>query len=93
MAEQGTRRVWFAATGLAALSCAGASFAQESEKPENVIAVRLRSQGFACENPRNAKQDPADTKPDEKAWTIQCDGQRYRIRFVPDMAAQVEKID
>ncbi len=86
------KRARIAAFGLALLAGTGASLAQ-SEKPEEVIAVQLRSQGFACENPRDAKEDVADTKPDEKAWTIQCDGQRYRIRFIPDMAAQVEKID
>jgi hypothetical protein len=65
----------------------------QEEKPEEIIAVQLRSQGFACDNPRNALRDPADTRPDEAAWTIECDGQKYRVRFVPDMAAQVEKID
>lgn len=92
MAKIGSMRATFAATGLVLFACAGASLAQ-SEKPEDIIAVQLRSQGYACENPRDAKEDAADTKPDEKAWTIQCDGQRYRIRFVPDMGAQVEKID
>ncbi|HSO48161.1 MAG TPA: hypothetical protein VLQ68_09550 [Rhizobiaceae bacterium] len=92
MAGHGLKRAQIAATGLALLVSTGASLAQ-SEKPEDIIAVQLRSQGFACENPRDAKEDTADTKPDEKAWTIQCDGQQYRIRFVPDMAAQVEKID
>ncbi|MCU0789475.1 MAG: hypothetical protein MUE79_00260 [Nitratireductor sp.] len=84
----------FAAIAVTAtISLAGTSPAPAQEKPEDIIATQLRDQGFACENPRDAVQDASDSRPDEEAWTIQCDGQKYRIRFVPDMAAQIEKID
>jgi len=67
--------------------------ATAQEKPEDIIAVQLRDQGYPCENPRDAQRDPAESRADEAAWTIQCDGQKYKVRFVPDMAAQIEKID
>lgn len=77
---------------LAAIPLVG-SPAPAQEKTEDIIATQLRDQGYACENPRDAQRDATDSRPDEQAWTIQCDGQKYRIRFVPDMAAQIEKID
>jgi hypothetical protein len=77
---------------LVAIPFAG-STAPAQEKPEDIIAVQLRDQGYPCENPRDAVRDPAESRPDEEAWTIQCDGQKYKIRFVPDMAAQIDKID
>jgi hypothetical protein len=77
----------------AVLAFGGGAWAQDAQNPADDIAVQLRSQGYPCENPRDAAPDPSATKPDETAWTIQCDGQKYRVRFVPDMAAQVERID
>jgi hypothetical protein len=75
------------------LASGGSAWAQEAENAVEDIAVQLRSQGYACENPREAMRDASASKPDEAAWTIQCDGQKYRVRLVPDMAAQVERVD
>ena len=77
----------------AVLASGGSAWAQDGEIAIEDIAVQLRSQGFAWENPRDAVRDACASRPDEAAWTIQCDGQKYRVRFVLDMAAQVERID
>ncbi len=81
------------AAACAVLASGGSAWAQDMEMAAADIAVQLRSQGYACENPRDATRDTAASKPDEAAWTIQCDGQKYRVRFVPDMAAKIERID
>jgi hypothetical protein len=83
-------------TGIAAICVVLApigAFAQDAENAAGIIAVQLRSQGYDCDNPRDAARDLAASRPDGAAWTIQCDGQKYRVRFVPDMAAQIERID
>src|SRR4051794_27943714 len=74
--------VWMrlAAAGMV-LASGGSVWAQDAQTPVDDIAVQLRSQGYACENPRDAAPDPSATKADERAWTIQCDGQKYRVRF------------
>jgi hypothetical protein len=77
----------------AVLASSGSAWALDAEIAARDIAVQLRSQGYACENPRDAMRDASASKPDQSVWTIQCDGRKYRVRLVPDMAAQVERID
>jgi hypothetical protein len=77
----------------AVLASSGSAWALDVEIAARDIAVQLRSQGFACENPREAMRDASASKPDQAVWTIQCDGQKYRVLLVPDMEAKVERID
>lgn len=59
----------------------------------NIVATQIRAQGYACDEPSNAKRDQEASKPDETAWILTCRNATYRVRLVPDMAAQVEQID
>jgi len=59
----------------------------------DIVATQLRSQGYACDEPSSAKPDQKASKPDETAWILTCKNATYRVRLVPDMAAQVEQLD
>ncbi|WP_072393857.1 hypothetical protein [Hyphomicrobium sp. CS1GBMeth3] len=62
------------------------------EVPKDIIAVQIRKQGFECKNPESAKRDNPDSKPDEAAWILKCEGVTYRVQLIPKMAAKVEKL-
>lgn len=62
------------------------------EMSKDIIAVQIRKQGFECKNPESATRDPTDSKPDDPAWILRCEGVSYKIRLVPNQAAKVEKL-
>jgi hypothetical protein len=62
----------------------------QEEVPKDIIATQIRKQGFACEKPQNAVLDKEASKPDEPEWILTCESARYRVRMIPDQAAQVE---
>ena len=78
---------------LAALSGAGAFTASAQEDATDIVADRIRAQGYTCDSPQSAKQDAQASKPDEAVWILRCESGSYRVRLVPDMAAKIEKID
>jgi hypothetical protein len=57
-----------------------------------LLTDQLKLQGFECKNAQSATRDDAASKPDEVVWILKCDGASYRMRVIPDMAAQVEKL-
>lgn len=67
--------------------------AAEQESPDKIIAAQIRRQGFQCENPQSAKRDSEASKPDEAVWVLQCENATYRVKLIPDMAAQVERVN
>jgi hypothetical protein len=66
--------------------------AAAEEKPAEIIAAHIRTQGYACENPLGAQRDRKASKPNETVWTLRCSNGTYRVRLVPDMAASVEPL-
>ncbi len=69
------------------------ALAEDVESPKDDIAAQIRAQGYACDQPQSATRDAQASKPDEEVWLLRCEGASYRVRLVPDMAAQVERID
>lgn len=67
------------------------SFAQED--PKDLIAVQVRSQGHECTTPISAEAEPAQSSPDERVWILVCDNATYRVKLIPDMAADIERLD
>ena len=57
------------------------------------IAAQIREEGYTCDDPVNAQSDPQASAPNETVWILSCKDDSYRVRLVPDMAADVEKID
>ena len=66
--------------------------ASGQENPEAVVSAAVREAGHACAKPKNVKRDPQHSKPDEAAWTIQCEDGNYRVRFMGDRGAKVEPV-
>jgi hypothetical protein len=63
------------------------------ETPKDIIAAHIRMQGFACENPVSAEHDRGSSRPNEAVWLLKCENRSYRVRLVPDMAANVTPMD
>ena len=77
-----------------ALAAAGASFeASAEEAPTDILAAKIRSQGYACDSPQGAERDVQASAADEAVWVLRCENASYRVRLIPDMAAKVEKLD
>jgi hypothetical protein len=64
-----------------------------AETPEEIIAAKIRLQGFACDKPVSAERDRAVSKPNEAVWVLKCEDHNYRVRLVPNMAADVLSMD
>ncbi len=80
----------FCAGAVASAVLATPSAAQET--PAEIIAAHIRRQGYVCENALRAERNRKASKPDEPVWILRCNNATYRVRLIPDMAAQVETI-
>ncbi|MEQ1942379.1 hypothetical protein ABMA32_08140 [Mesorhizobium sp. VNQ89] len=87
--RQATFAVISLACSLAALSTAAQAQSELSDAAA-LVADQIRQQGYACEEPASATQDPSVE--DDSIWTLTCADATYRVRLVPDQAAQVEKL-
>ena len=82
----------FPLAALVALSLAGADIALAQEDPTDVVATAVRERGYTCDNPETAQPDPQSSSPDERAWTIRCGNDSYRVTFRGDTGAEVEPL-
>jgi hypothetical protein len=64
----------------------------QGERPQDVIAAQIRTQGFACDKALGARRDAKRSKPDHQVWVLRCSNATYRVSRFPDMAAQVQRI-
>ena len=64
-----------------------------AETPKGIIATQIRLKGFACDKPVSAERDRAASRPNETVWLLKCEDRSYRVRLVPDMAADVLPLD
>lgn len=86
------------ALGFSAIASAQTDTGDDPNDPDNTVAAnivgtQLRAQGYRCDDPHKAERDPDDSDPGNQAWLVVCDNAVYRVRLVPDQAAQVEKIE
>jgi len=65
----------------------------QEETPKEILAVRVREQGYACERPIRAEKDAAETRPLATVWVLECSNARYRIVLHPDMAAEIQVLN
>ncbi|HEX5958912.1 MAG TPA: hypothetical protein VFY92_09700 [Hyphomicrobiaceae bacterium] len=76
-------------TGLWAL----ATVAEETDTPAGIIAAQIRAQGYGCSPPVAATRDRQETATHDAVWILTCSNARYRVRLVPDMAAEVTQLE
>jgi hypothetical protein len=68
------------------------AFAEEPMSKE-IIAAKVRKQGYVCEAPKNAAPDPDITEPGGKGWMLECANATYRVMLNPHAAAKIERVD
>ncbi len=84
--------VRFGSAGAALIVAFAAAAVIAQEDAAEVVAIAIRDHGLPCTNPRDAEPDLAASEPDERAWTLTCDEDRYRVIFMGDTGARVEKL-
>ena len=82
-----SRSLLLAVIGMVA---AGPVLAQQEPAADD-IAAQVRLQGHACDGAVSGRRDAKYSWPDEPLWILTCANATYRVRLVPDMAAQIEK--
>jgi hypothetical protein len=67
--------------------------AAAEETPQDMLAARVRVQGFACDKPLlGATRDAKRSRPDSAVWILKCRNATFRIRSTPDMPAKIERL-
>src|SRR5262245_53155503 len=69
------------------------SASAQQERPTEIIAAQIRTQGFRCDDPTFAEHERRFSKSNEQIWVLHCANATYRIRLVPDMAAHMQRIN
>lgn len=82
----------FLPLAVALMSGSNALPSAAQETPPDILAIQIRSQGFACEKPLSAARDPKMSRPDQAVWTLKCKDTRYRVHLNPGMAARVQRL-
>ena len=61
--------------------------------PTDIIAAKIRGQGYACDSPQSAEHDATASTANEVVWMLRCQNASYRVTLIPNMAAKVEKLE
>jgi hypothetical protein len=80
------------AAALLMLDVACPAVAEEVMSKE-IIAAKVRKQGYVCEQPKSAMPDPDITEPGAKGWMLECGNATYRVMLNPHAAAKIERVD
>jgi hypothetical protein len=59
----------------------------------DIIAAKIRGQGYACDSPQSAECDATASTANEVVWMLRCQNAIYRVTLIPNMAAKVEKVE
>ena len=66
--------------------------AQDQSTELTIVAAKVRSQGFRCNNPSSAERIVAESVPNETVYLLKCEGITYRVVLIPDLAAIVTEV-
>ena len=64
----------------------------KAETVRSTLAAQIRTQGFVCDKPLQARRDAKLSKPNYAVWVLKCENATYRIGRYPNLAAKVEEI-
>jgi hypothetical protein len=78
---------------LTSVHLAAPTWAQGQNTATIIVAAKVRSQGFICENPSSVKRIDADSAPNEPVYLLSCDTVTYRVVLIPDQAAIITRAD
>lgn len=65
----------------------------EEPMSKEIIAAKVRKQGYACDAPKSAVPDPEITEPGAKGWMLECENTSYRVMLNPHAAAKIEQVE
>ncbi|HLC07951.1 MAG TPA: hypothetical protein VJK06_01555 [Methyloceanibacter sp.] len=65
----------------------------EEPMSKEIIAAKVRKQGYVCEAPKSAIPDPEITEPGAKGWMLECENASYRVMLNPHAAAKIERVE
>ncbi len=80
-------------TGAVSAPVVAQTDAAGAKEAADLVATQVREQGYDCKDPVKAERDAQASTPDETMWNLTCKSTSYRVRLVPDMAAQIEQTD
>lgn len=63
------------------------------ENPAEIVAAKIRNQGYYCDGPISAEKDKGHSSPNEPVWVLKCWNAIYRVLLIPDMAARIEHLN
>lgn len=63
----------------------------DGESAAPVVADQVRAQGHECAEPVSAARDPSEDT--DAVWVLTCANAAYKVRLVPDQAAQIEPMN
>jgi hypothetical protein len=75
-----------------AVACFACGAQAGEESSVEILAAKLRSQGFACEKAESARKDEGQSHPNETVWILNCTDGSYKMTLIPNMAARIEKL-
>jgi hypothetical protein len=87
------RHLLAAAASLAVPWTSTRAIAQPESEAARVTAAAVRDRGLPCTEPVSAQRDAAASRPDEVVWVLVCSDARYRVRFMGDRPAQIERLE
>jgi hypothetical protein len=64
--------------------------AAQEEKPAEIVAAQVRTQGFRCDAALGAER--VSSTANEAKWILRCTNATYRVRLTPNMGARVQPI-
>lgn len=63
------------------------------EQAKDIVATAVRRRGYACNDPKEAKRDPARSRAHVAIWMLSCANAVYQVEFVLDRTARVEPLE
>jgi len=78
---------------VASMACSITTVSAADDPAAGIIAVQIREQGFPCNEAQSARHDLEASRPNEQVWILRCSNAAYRVRLVPNMAANVQRIE
>ncbi len=93
--RNGSRPISATAAPIFAALCLtlGANGPLDAAEPKEIIAAQVRTQGFPCEKPIGAERDQKRSTPDQPVWVLRCENATYRVKMIPDMRAQIDRLE
>ena len=86
---------WLGLAASALLLAALSPYPVVAEEPmsKEIIAAKVRKQGYVCEAPKSVSRDPENTVPGEIGWMLECQNASYKVMLNPHAAAKIERVD